>query len=75
MSQEHLKNQKKTSIQNPENKFNNPINTSKKNKQHEPLEEPKNKFSKFFSKAGYTIWVIVIAVGSIIAFLVSLFLL
>ncbi len=35
-------------------------------------DEPKNAFSRFFSKMGYSIWIAVMVVGGIIAFLVSL---
>ena len=35
-------------------------------------EEPKNAFARFFSKMGYSIWIAVMVVGGIIAFLVSL---
>jgi len=35
-------------------------------------DEPKNAFSRFFSKMGYSIWIAVVVVGGIIAFLVSL---
>ncbi|APS38834.1 hypothetical protein SAMN04488033_10739 [Salegentibacter agarivorans] len=35
-------------------------------------EEPKTGFGRFFSKVGYSIWIAVMIVGGIIAFLVSL---
>jgi hypothetical protein len=35
-------------------------------------DEPKNGFVRFFSKMGYSIWIAVMVVGGIIAFLVSL---
>ncbi|WP_079736058.1 hypothetical protein [Salegentibacter salegens] len=35
-------------------------------------EEPKTGFGRFFSKVGYSIWIAVMVVGGIIAFLVSL---
>lgn len=35
-------------------------------------EKPKNAFIRFFSKMGYSIWIAVMVVGGIIAFLISL---
>lgn len=35
-------------------------------------EKPKNTFTRFFSKMGYSIWIAVMVVGGIIAFLISL---
>lgn len=35
-------------------------------------EEPKTGFGRFFSKVGYSIWIAVMVVGGIIAFLASL---
>ena len=35
-------------------------------------EEPKTGFSRFFSKMGYSIWITVMIIGGVIAFLVSL---
>ncbi|WP_282017552.1 hypothetical protein [Salegentibacter mishustinae] len=35
-------------------------------------EKPKNAFTRFFSKMGYSIWIAVMVVGGIIAFLISL---
>ncbi|OEY71624.1 hypothetical protein [Salegentibacter salarius] len=35
-------------------------------------EEPKTGFGRFFSKVGYSIWIAVMVVGGVIAFLVSL---
>lgn len=74
MQQDNRKDLDKTSLPNSENELDS-NSTSETNKKSESLKEPPNKLAQFFSKAGYTIWIIVIAVGSIIAFLVSLFLL
>ncbi len=35
-------------------------------------EKPKNAFTRFFSKMGYSSWIAVMVVGGIIAFLISL---
>jgi len=35
-------------------------------------EEPQTEIGRFFSKVGYSIWIAVMVVGGIIAFLVSL---
>lgn len=37
-------------------------------------EKPKSAVGQFFSKIGYSIWVVVMVIGGVIAFLVSLFL-
>ncbi|SKB60715.1 hypothetical protein SAMN05660776_2062 [Salegentibacter holothuriorum] len=56
----------------------NKTDTAKNTKTSSPVAEenkPKNTFAKFFSKVGYSIWMVVMIVGGVIAFLVSLFLL
>jgi hypothetical protein len=39
------------------------------------LREHPNKFIRFFARAGFTVWIIVMAIGLAIAFVVSVFLL
>ncbi len=39
-----------------------------------PLKEHTNPMVRGFAKAGYTVWIIVLAVGLFLAFVVSLFL-
>jgi hypothetical protein len=38
-------------------------------------EKPKSKLSLFFSKMGYSVWMIVMVIGGILAFITSLLLL
>ncbi|MGW1455110.1 hypothetical protein ACWBC2_08970 [Salegentibacter agarivorans] len=46
--------------------------TSNTSKPTQEKEEPKTGIGRFFSKVGYSIWIAVMVVGGIIAFLVSL---
>ncbi|MEP6262647.1 MAG: hypothetical protein ABJ092_13815 [Gillisia sp.] len=39
-----------------------------------PLRDHDNSVVRFFAKTGYTVWIIVMVVGLILAFIVSLFL-
>jgi len=52
----------------------NKTNTSTKrvSKPVQDKEEPKTAFGRFFSKVGYSIWITVMIIGGVIAFLVSL---
>ncbi len=50
-------------------------NTSGTKKESTPLREHPNKFIRFFARAGFTVWIIVMVVGLSIAFVVSVFLL
>ena len=66
-------------------KHNKPTNTEKKARRSKtdplnmdhltPLSEHDNSIVRFFAKTGYTVWIIVMVVGLILAFIVSLFLL
>ncbi len=49
--------------------------TSGTKKASTPLREHPNKFIRFFARAGFTVWIIVMVVGLSIAFVVSVFLL
>tara|TARA_R100000935_G_C2838921_1_gene169856 strand:+ start:3846 stop:4085 length:240 start_codon:yes stop_codon:yes gene_type:complete len=49
--------------------------TSGTKKESIPLREHPNKFIRFFARAGFTVWIIVMVVGLSIAFVVSVFLL
>ena len=44
------------------------------NMQRPPLKDHSNPMIRGFAKAGYTVWIIVLAVGLFLAFVVSLFL-
>lgn len=44
------------------------------NMQRPPLKDHSNRMIRGFAKTGYTIWIIVLAVGLFLAFVVSLFL-
>ncbi len=55
---------------NQEHHTNTSSNIASKAKQEK--EEPKTGIGRFFSKLGYSIWIAVMVVGGIIAFLVSL---
>ena len=45
-------------------------------KKPQPKEEKeRNAFQRFFKRFGYSVWLLVMAVGGIIAFVISLFLL
>lgn len=39
-----------------------------------PLREHDNSLVRFFARTGYTVWILVMVVGLILAFIVSLFL-
>ena len=66
-------------------KHNKPTNTEKNARRSKtdplnmdhltPLREHDNSIVRFFAKTGYTVWIIVMVVGLILAFIVSLFLL
>lgn len=57
----------------------NPVRSSKTdplNMDHlTPLREHDNSIVRFFARTGYTVWIIVMAVGLLLAFIVSFFLL
>jgi len=40
-----------------------------------PLREHDNSIVRFFARTGYTVWIVVMAVGLLLAFIVSFFLL
>ncbi|WP_026915399.1 hypothetical protein [Christiangramia portivictoriae] len=46
-----------------------------KRKSAEPTEEHKNPIVRFLARTGYTVWLIVLGVGIVIAFIVSVALL
>lgn len=59
----------------PDQESNTKTSRNIASKPEQEKEEPKTGFERFFSKVGYSIWISVMVVGGIIAFLVSLFLL
>ncbi len=70
------KDQNKKSV--PDNvtgSVNPPNDTTGKKKERTSLREHPNKFIRFFARAGFTVWIIVMVVGLSIAFVVSVFLL
>ncbi len=51
-----------------------PNDTAGEKKGRTSLREHPNKAIRFFAKAGFTVWIIVMVIGLVIAFVVSLFL-
>ena len=62
----------RTSADNPEKTERS--KTDPLNMNRAPLKDHSNQMIKGFARAGYTVWIIVLAVGLFLAFVVSLFL-
>ncbi len=62
----------KPSVENPEKQ--NRSKTDPLNMNQPPLKDHSNPMIRGFARTGYTIWIIVLAVGLFLAFVVSLFL-
>lgn len=62
----------KPSAENPEKPKRS--KTDPLNMKRPPLKDHSNPMIRGFAKAGYTVWIIVLAVGLFLAFVVSLFL-
>lgn len=62
----------KPSVENPEKQYRS--KTDPLNMNRPPLKEHSNPMIRGFARTGYTIWIIVLAVGLFLAFVVSLFL-